>query len=467
MTTPPPTPASSPARRAIVIGGGVGGLASAWRLRRSGWRVTLLEAGPRFGGVTQGGERDGCVLEHGPDSIVSIKPAGLRLIHDLGLDGELQGTDPGARQSFIARGRTLVPVPEGLYLLAPGKLWPFLRSPLLSWPGRLRAGLDLVLPRRPADAPEESLAQFVRRRLGQEALERIAQPLVGGIYTADPERLSLQATMPQFLDMERDHRSLVLALRARSQAQGAATASGPRYSLFVTLRGGLRRLPAALLAGLDGEDLRLDSPATGLRREDGRWLVATAAGELAADRVVLALPAHAAEPLLHRTDPALASLLAGIPYAGVATVNLAFEASACPAFPRGAGFVVPAVERRATVAVTFSDQKYTGRCPPGLRLLRAFVGGALHEHRLGMDDESLVAAVRADLGDLLGLAAAPRWAEVHRWPAAMAQYVIGHTARVAGIRARAAALPGLHLVGNGYEGVGIPDLAAQAEAVVA
>ncbi len=458
----------------LVIGGGISGLATAFRLRAAALArgetpaITVLEAGARWGGVIQSSVHDGCVLEHGPDSLIRTKPAGLRLIADLGLDGEVQGTSPEARRSLIARGDRLLPVPEGLYLLAPGRMLPFLASPLLSWPGKLRMALDLLLPRRAPDAPEESLAAFVRRRLGREALARIAQPLVGGIYTADPELLSLRATMPQFLAMEQEHRSLILAMRARSRAAAGAelaAASGPRYGLFVTLRGGLQRLTDALAAQLGGLDLRLGARATALeRRAHGGFTATLADGTaLAADRVVIAGPAHRAAPLLAPFATELAAELAAIPYAGVATVNLAFAPEQIARLPRAAGFVVPAVEGRTIIACTFADQKYAGRVPAGTVLLRAFAGGALRPEVLALDDATLVARLLADLRDLLGVRGEPRFATVHRWPRAMAQYVLGHEARVRAIRAAEAAIPGLALVGNGYEGVGIPDLAAQAE----
>lgn len=449
---------------AIVVGGGVGGLAAAFRLRqrRPDWRIAVVEAAPRWGGVVSSSRRDGCVLEHGPDSLIRTKPEGMRLIDDLGLRARVQDTDPRFRGALVARGPRLVPIPEGLYLLAPGRWLPFLRSPILSWPGKLRVGLDLLLPRGPAARGEdESLASFVRRRLGREALERIAQPMVGGIYTADPERLSLPFTMPQFAEMERGHRSLLLAMRARARAQAAAGgAHGARYGLFASLEGGLQTLTDALVARLEGCDLRLGACAEGLAWRDGAWRLAAPA--LAAPRLCLCLPAWSAAGLLGSAANELAVELASVPYAGVATVNLAFSRAAAPALPAAAGFVVPAVERRSLVAATFCHQKYPGRCPDDLVVLRAFVGGALHEDRLAAGDEAMVDGLLADLRDLLGLRAPPRWTQVSRWPAAMAQPVVGHGVRLARIRAAERALPGLALVGNGYEGVGVPDICAQA-----
>jgi oxygen-dependent protoporphyrinogen oxidase len=454
------------AKRIIVIGGGVGGLTCAWRLHQAlpTAQITVLEAAPQTGGVLRTRSDEGLILELGPDSIIRAKPAAVELIRDLGLDERLQETDPAARSSLIARGGRLLPVPEGLYLLAPGRIWPFVWSRVISWRGKLRMLKDLVIP--PATLDDETLGAFVRRRLGREALDRLAQPLVSGIYTADPEKLSLAATMPQFLAMERTHGSLLLAMRRRMRDQATASASGPRYGLFVSLRGGLQVLVDALAERLRtaGVELRTATPALGVVREDGVWQVATAGGVLAADAVVVAGPAWAAAALLRDADTTLSDKLAGIAYAGVATINLTWRREQIPALPAAAGFVVPAVEGRSLVACTFSNRKYAGRSPDHLVSVRAFVGGALHAHHLDRDDATLVAAVLADLKDLLHITAAPERVTVTRWPRAMAQYHLGHLERVAIIRAREAALGTLALVGNGYEGVGIPDVVAQANA---
>jgi oxygen-dependent protoporphyrinogen oxidase len=460
-------------KRIAIIGGGIGGLAAAYRLREHAVRrgemvhLTVLEAGRRWGGVIRSSQQQGFTLEHGPDSIIRSKPAALQLIKDLGLEDQLQPTRESARRSLIARGRRLLPVPEGLYLMAPGKLLPFLRSPLLSWPGKLRMALDLVLPRRDPHASEESLAEFVRRRLGQEALDRIAQPLVSGIYTADPEQLSLASTMPLFPQLEQEHRSLILAMRRRARDQDVASASGPRYGLFVSLRGGLQRLTDRLVEALADADLRLGAPVSAVVRNGEKLTVALAEDYLDFDQVVVATPAHHAATLCKPLDQVLSYLLVTIPYAGVATINLGFRREQCPELPDAAGFVVPAVEGRALIACTIASAKYADRAPEDGVLLRAFVGGALGEAMLGHDDPTLVAMVMEDLRDLLGVRGEPYLSTVDRWPKAMAQYVLGHADRVKSIRLRERLLPGVALVGNGYEGVGIPDIIAQADQAAA
>lgn len=461
----------------VIIGGGIGGLACAFRLRQRlpQANITVVDAAPRLGGTLQTITDGGLILELGPDSIIRTKPAALTLIADLGLSDEIQATSSAARSSLIARGNRLVPVPEGLYLMAPGKLWPFAWSRLISLRGKLRMLQDFFIPPRIGDE-DESLASFVRRRLGREALDRIAQPLISGIYTADPEQLSLAATMPQFLNMERTHGSLLLAMRARMRDQPTAQAAGPRYGLFASLRGGLGRLSTALVERLTAERVKLRSSckATGIRRvADGTWQVtvrdtsegkSTADETIHADAVVVAGPAWAASALLRDVDASLSAQLAGIPYAGVATVNLIFRRDHLPKLPNAAGFVVPAIEGRSLIACTFSTQKWAHRTPDEYVVLRAFVGGALHAHHLDRDDATMVGAIMRDLNDLLHIQAEPVRTVVTRWPRAMAQYHLGHLARVTAIRTTESRLPGLALIGNGYEGVGIPDIIAQADA---
>ncbi|MCS6969562.1 MAG: protoporphyrinogen oxidase [Planctomycetota bacterium] len=437
----------------IIVGGGIGGLASAWFARRRGWQVVLCEASPRLGGVVRSERAQGFLLEHGPDSLLAIKPEICALLHELGLESRLVSVPEAARRSLILHGERLLPVPEGLYLLAPGRLGPFLRSPLLSPLGKLRALAELVLPRRRPEAPEESLAAFVRRRLGREVLERLAQPLVAGIYGADPEQLSLAATFPQFLEMERRHGSLIRAL----WAQRAAPARGARYGLFVSLRDGLQELVEALRAALHGVEFRLACPVLAVQREGHRWLVDSAQGRLRGARLILALPAWAAAELVE--DP-LAAALRAIPYGAMTTINLGFG-EPLP-LPEAAGFVVPAGARRRLLACTFAHAKYPGRAPPGQALLRAFVAGPA---ALAADDEALLAAVLAELRAVLGPLPAPLVARVQRWPRSMAQYRVGHRQLVQ--RLRALCPPGLALVGNGYDGIGLPDIVAQAERAVA
>jgi oxygen-dependent protoporphyrinogen oxidase len=384
-------------RRVLIIGGGIAGLSSAYRLREAAraqglaLSLTVAEAAEGWGGVTRSSRRDGFLLEHGPDAIIRIKPAGLKLIRDLGLEDRIQDTDPAHRTACILRRGRLLPVPDGLYLMAPSRFLPFAISPMISWMGKLRMGLDLFLPRRDPLHGEESLADFVRRRLGREALDRLAQPMVGGIYTADPERLSLDLAMPQFKQMEQDHRSLILAMRANRKKQAAATrgaqqASGPRYGLFISLREGLQELVDRLVSQLDDCDLRLGCPVAGVRRQGGVWCAQVAGEEQTFDAVLLCVPAYVAAELLAGCDGAPTDDLAAIEYGSVATLNLAFRRDQVAILPKAAGFVVPAVERQNLIACTFASQKFADRAPEGHVLLRAFIGGAYQPQQLMGDD---------------------------------------------------------------------------------
>jgi oxygen-dependent protoporphyrinogen oxidase len=460
-------------KRVVVIGGGITGLTAAYRLtqaaRAHGSRleVILLEASGRLGGTIATHCQDGLLMEQGPDCFLSAKPWGVRLCEELGLSDALIGTTAEYRQSFIVRAGRLVPVPQGFYLMAPGSWRSLLTTPIFSWRGKLRMALDLVVPRRTA-SDDESLAQFVTRRLGREALERMAQPMVGGIYTADPQHLSMRATMPQFVEMEQQHGSLIRAMlqKQRSASSTAAGTSGPRYGLFVSFRHGMQTLVETLAAHLPAGTVRLHTPVRRLQRlaETQRWLVhLDQQPALEADAVCVSLPAPQAGQLLGEVDDTLASALRAIPYASSAIVNLVCPRAQVSHPLDGMGFVVPAIERRALLACSFSSVKFAGRAPQDQVLLRAFVGGALQQGQLARSDAEIQQAVVHDLRQLLGLTGEPLAMSVTRHLEAMPQYHVGHLERVAHIASCLAHCPGLVVAGNAYHGVGIPDCIHSAE----
>ena len=463
-------------KRVVVIGGGITGLTAAYRLMQAAQvhacplEVVLLEASGRLGGTIATHSQDGLLMEQGPDCFLSAKPWGVRLCEELGLGDELIGTTTQYRQSFIVRSGRLVPVPQGFYLIAPGSWRSLLTTPVFSWRGKLRMALDLVVPRRTA-TDDESLAQFVTRRLGREALERMAQPMVGGIYTADPQYLSMQATMPQFLEMEQRHGSLIRAMlqKQRSASSTAVGTSGARYGLFVSFRQGMQTLVNALAAHLPAGTVRLHAPVRRLQRvaETQRWLVhLDQQPALEADAVCVSLPAPQAGQLLRAVDDSLATALQAIPYASSAIVNLVCTRAQVSHPLDGMGFVVPAIEQRALLACSFSSVKFAGRAPQNQVLLRAFVGGALQQEQLARSDIGIQQAVVHDLRQLLGLTGEPLAISVTRHLAAMPQYHVGHLDRVAHITSRMAHCPGLVLAGNAYHGVGIPDCIHSAEMAV-
>jgi len=396
-------PAASVARersvRIVVVGGGIAGLAASHRLLELGAArgirvdLALCEARARLGGIIAT-ERDGeLLIEAGPDAFLTEKPWALDLCERLGLTGCLIGTRPAHRRAFVVHSGRLHPLPDGFVLLAPTRIMPVLRSGLFSWLGKARMTMELVLPRRPVDG-DESLARFVTRRLGREVLERVAQPMVAGIYTADPETLSLAATMPRFLELERRYRSVIRGLR-RSRAHLRATlpggigadgmgagrsgSSGPRWSLFAAPADGMEALVAALADRLPASAVRtgrrvralqlVEIPGAApsqyrLRLDDGT--------PLEADGVIVATEAHRAARLLAGLDPDLAALLSAIPYASSAAVTFAYRRDQIAHPLDGFGFVVPHAEARSVLACTFSSVKFAGRAPEGRVLLRAF-----------------------------------------------------------------------------------------------
>ena len=453
----------------VIVGGGIAGLSAAHRAvevareRGVALDLTLIEARERLGGTIASEHVDGFLVEAGPDSFLSEKPWALALCRRLGVEDRLVRTDDRFRKVFVWHRGRLHPLPDGFQLLAPTAMLPFATSSLFSLTGKLRMALDLVLPRGGGD--DESLGAFVRRRLGAEALERVAQPLVAGIYTADPDDLSLTATMPRFLELERTERSIILGLRRALRRAPLPGTSGARWSLFVTFGGGMEELVTTLAARLPAGAVALKQRVSALERAGQRWRVATSeGGRFDADRVILATEAHATARLTRYLDPALATLVEEIPYASAATVSLGYRRADVPHALDGFGFVVPRSEGKALLAGTFSSVKYPGRAPEGHVLIRGFLGGMLNAGVLAEDDDALVARARGELREALGITAEPVLSRLHRWPASMPQYRVGHLARVETIEHALGALPGLSLAGAAYRGVGIADCVRSGEA---
>jgi oxygen-dependent protoporphyrinogen oxidase len=454
-------------KRIIVIGGGIAGLAAAHRIvelnkeRSLNFEVLLLEASSRLGGSIATERIDNFLVEAGPDSFITEKPAALRLCERLGLTSRLVSTQSAYQKIYVVHRGKLEPLPEGFFLLAPTRLWPFVQTPLFSWTGKLRIASEFLIPRGDMNN-DESLGAFVQRRFGPEALERVAQPLIGGIYASDPDQLSLAATMPRFKEMERQRRSVILAMwsEQRRRARSREAGSGARWSLFVTLVEGMQELVEAVAKRLPEGSVRSDTPVTNLIHEEtiNHWRATLRDGEtIGADAVILATPAFQTGAILSAVDSDSAHELKKISYASTATVSLAFHRADFPRPPDSFGFVVPAVERRKIMACTFSSLKYPARAPKDYILLRAFVGGALQPELYDAGDAAMEENVRAELASLLGVTAPPLFSRIWRHPHSMPQYHVGHQARIERIEKSLSRYSTLALAGSAYHGVGISD----------
>jgi oxygen-dependent protoporphyrinogen oxidase len=453
-----------------IVGGGIAGLAAAYYLqekaRQAGLPLSysLIERAPSFGGKIVTDAQDGFVVEGGPDSFITQKPAALRLCRELGLDGRLIGTNDAQRKVYVLDGGRLRPLPDGVMLVVPTRFTPFALSPLISVPGKLRMGLDLLIPPRRDDG-DESLADFIRRRLGREALEKIAEPLMAGIHVADAERLSLQATFPRFIQLEQKYGSLIKGMLAqKARAAQAQNGTGRKQSVFMTMRGGLNELVQGLLARLQGELLpgahvveltRSAGPGYHLRMADGRSLFAAA--------VILATPAYAAADLVGPMHPRLATELRAIRYVSTATLSLGFRRAEFEHPLDGFGFVVAARDKSRLMACTWTSTKFEGRAPGANVLLRCFLGGPRNQALVDLPDAELVRLARDELRGIMSVKAEPVLARLYRWPQANPQYDVGHLERVGHIESLATDLPGLYLTGSAYRGVGIPDCIEQGQ----
>jgi oxygen-dependent protoporphyrinogen oxidase len=473
-------PASSTPRRVAVIGGGIAGLAAAHRIVELDptCELTLLEAGPRLGGVLATVYEQGFQVEQSADNFITTIPWGLNLCRRLGLGDRLVQTNPGCRRTFVVRRGRLCRLPDGFLMMAPTRLWPLAVTPILSPWGKLRAALEYFIPPRAGQA-DESMAAFVRRRLGREVFDRLVEPLVSAVYAADLEKLSVLATLSRFREMERAHGSLIRAMRNQMRNRPAASReSGARYSMFVTLEDGLSSMVEAIAARLPAGVVRLNTPVTRLERFGNQWRVGkegdkgqgsgvgdakniadnvTVPTPLLFDAVVLAAPSPVAAKLLQPIDETLAAELASIAHSGTAILSLGYARDQIGHPLDGMGMVVPAVENSPILACSFSSRKYPHRAPKGQELLRVFVGGARRPEMAEMDDRRLRALVLEELSRRLRIRGEPCYCNIAHWPRTMPQYHVGHNDLVARIEARVASLPRLALAGNAYHGVGLPD----------
>ena len=443
--------------KTVIIGGGIAGLATAFYLQEAGHAdFTLIECAPRCGGKITSLEDNGFLVEGGPDSFITQKTAALDLCTRLGLAGELVGSNTGkSAATYIWNKGRLHPMPEGMMLMAPTMILPILRSSLISWPGKLRMGLEPFIPKAVGNE-DESLGSFVRRRLGAELLNKIAGPLMGGIHAADPETLSLRSTFPIFPEMERKHGSLVRAMMKRPRRP--ATPGVKPTPMFMSLRGGLQRLSDALVARLPQDSLRTGCCVLSISPHGNHYTVALSnGGSIFAANIVFATPSYVTADLVQQIDPALASRLRAIRYVSTATVSLGYRRSDIAHPMQGAGFIVPKSEGRGITACSWTSTKFDNRAPDDHVLLRVFIGGAQAEDLAEQNEAALAALARKELRTIMGITAAPILVKAYRWPKANPQYELGHQQRITEIEHALTEFPGLYLAGAAYRGSGIPD----------
>jgi len=451
----------------VIVGGGISGLATAMRLteRLDPATITLIEAESTLGGKIRTEHNGEFIFEDGPDCFLAAKPAGIELCQQLGISERLIGTNPSTRKSFVKRDGRLHPLPDGITGMVPSQLMPLLTTSLLSLRGRMRAGLELLVPRR-RDGPEESVAEFSRRRFGAEAYRWLIEPLLSGIYAGDGETLSLESTFPQMRESELRDGSLLKPLLIGEATPPAP--SSPTRTGFVTLKGGLGELVEALTTRLAGASILLGTRVRRVRDavvERGYLVELTDSRTIETDNVVLATPAYASAAMLESLNPDLSAALNTIPFVSTATVSLAFPWTAFPTLPQGYGYLSPRAEGGPVVACTWTSNKFAERAPRDAVLARCFIGRAGTDQVVQMGDNVLLDLAMEELRRIAGVTESPVLHHIARWPAGMPQYTLGHRQRLERIAGKLAEHPGLHLTGASYRGVGIPDCIASGWAV--
>ncbi len=430
-------------KSAIVVGGGISGLSTAYYLAKAGVRATLIDSADRLGGVMRTERVQGCVIEAGPDSFISAKPWALDLIRDLGLEHEVIGSNDRLRKTYIQRGGRLVPMPDGLQLMVPTRILPMVSTDLLGWGTKIRMGLEWF--RGPGETPagDRSVSEFLRDHYGREAVDYLAEPLLAGVYGGDPDRLSAESVLPRFVELETKYGSLTKGvLRTRGPASG--------QPLFRTMRDGFGSLVSALERAIEGKVRVVRGSVDALERTASGWRARCGGSSIEARYAVLACRAYQAGALVNGR---LAELLQEIPYNASMTLALGYKRAGFGHPLNGFGFLCPKRERGRLVACTWVGTKFAHRVPEDMVLLRCFLGGG----SMSDSDGVIVAAVREELRAIMGVTEEPAFSRIFRWPRSMAQYEVGHKARIAEIEACLEPLDGLLLAGNAYYGIGVPD----------
>jgi len=418
-----------------------------------------LETGDQFGGKIATERFDGFVIERGPDSFISQKPAAIELCKKLGLGDRLVGTNKDRTKTYVYTGKKLVTMPDGLSLMIPTKFLPFALTPLFSIPGKIRMGLDLLIPKRRGQA-DESLASFVRRRMGEEALQKMAEPMLAGIYASDPETMSIRSTFPMFVQTEQKYRSLIIGMLARKRQMLMKKPNGNQqpFSLFMTLKNGLSEMVDAVIEKSPDVSFRANAKVRGVTRDKSSWCVVLEDGEMIdTDGVIFATPARLSADFLQPFAPNVSELLGQIKYVSTATATLAYRKEGFSHPLNGFGFVVPRSEGRKILACTWTSSKFPHLTPEGYVMLRCFVGGALHEDLAEQDTDAIAAMVKKELADLMGIHQEPEICKVFHNRKSNVQYRVGHAGLIDSVQKELSSFPGLFLTGSAYTGIGIPD----------
>lgn len=449
-------------RRVAIIGGGISGLSAAFELQKARaagveLEYTLYESGQRLGGSMYSDRVEGCLVEAGPDSFLTEKPWAATLCKELGIADQLIGSNDAQRKTYIVVKSHLVGLPDGLMFMVPTKIVPTALSPLFSWSTKLRMVRELLHPPRPMHS-DETVAELLERHFGTELVDRLADPLLSGVYGGDAAKLSARAVLPRFVEMEEKYGSLSRAmLAAHKKLMHVPSSQAPR-PLFTSLKDGMQQMVEALTARLDPSAIRLRHGIRGVYRQNVDWRVAyDLGGQSQYHAVILATPANIAGTLLEGVDADLARDLQGITYSSSVTVTLGYRIDQLKDLPAGFGFLVPRCEGTRILACTFVHNKFPHRAPEDRGMLRCFLGGVRDEAVLSLTDDELLDTVRRELIDIVNLGARPVFARIYRWRGAMAQYEPGHIARVERIEKRVGEISGLALAGNAYHGIGVPD----------
>ncbi|MHB8770410.1 MAG: protoporphyrinogen oxidase [Syntrophales bacterium] len=444
-------------KKTAIVGGGISALACAVDLKEKGLDFTLFEKEQSVGGKLLTEKIGGLTVEGGPDSYLPEKYWSVQLIRKVGLGSEMLCSNDEHKGTFIFSQGRLHPLPEGVMLMVPTMIMPLAKSSLISWPGKLRMGMELFVPPR-CDFKDESLAEFVTRRLGRECLERIAEPLVAGIHTSNPDNMSVMATFPRFVEMERKSGSLIRGMAAAMQSRPHRDPAAAAMTYFMSLREGMQELVQGCVRYIGAERVQTGIAVRSLAKREGGFRLTFGDGT-AADfsAVVLATPSFVTRELIAALDADLSDNLSAIAWSSSATVSLAFRKADLRKPLPGFGFIVPRVENRRINACTWSSIKWANRAPDDTLLIRSFVGGGHHEELVSLGEGELVATVREELRGIVGLAAEPVFSKVYRWFQGMPKYTVGHLERIAVIDEQRKQHPGLFLIGSSYRGIGIGD----------